>query len=361
MRKLYILHLSGKKRAFLYNTEKNPTSFKLRERGPKREGYRIFENIHLRDEFIVEDIQEQIFILFMTELVNAANDMLPNGIKDLDIIVTENGWSTRSIKVIYRWGDLEITNSRGQTHPIRGLYTSHGITYYRVDNKINMYGFSMFRDTYTRLEKRGSYCHSHVPGLYPSANLVCLGLSELKRKFFNRARPSATRFDAYRFMMYVDSFTRWESLEGGPHRQINHLYAHASESSTDNSSALSVDSIMSVIDKLDAKVLINGKNIEVPSNLISEAVHEAGIAIRTLYNSNSIRKEKWWLDFTETGTMGSRFIFRNKKVPIKIIAVPEEDDRYTESIFCGVNSGVVSELKRKFSRVLTDNSYIKKV
>lgn len=318
----------------------------------KYEGEKVFiiDNFMSKDEFIIDEIWEYDMHKLLSDTFNAAVMILPNGIKDIDISFYGNG--IKYIELIIRWGDVEITNTYEQVHPLLGMYTRCNLEYY--GGKIKMTRFNMFRDKYTKFERQQGYFHSHVSS---SSNIryfasVCLGNSNLRTTFMRRI---ATRnFDIYRLFMYIEAFIKWESLEGGPHFRLSNLYNNIGEKFNINSVA--IEDIISIVENMNMEIILKEYGVSVPSNTISEAIIDNTKFKKTLPTVDKVKKDNWWLDYNATSDpVESDVTFNGQKVMIEIIPNTEDDDKLAETVFCYPNGAIVNYLSNKFSSILKDN------
>ncbi len=134
---------------------------------------------------------------------------------------------------------MEVFNSKDEKHFIKGVYTKFTLNYHKIDNKYYLKHFKMFRDNYTAFELKEGYLFSHcipnessvIEDMIYIANThckfqdMCLGSSEL-----------AHITDTYKFLknidftdlfLIIDSFIRWESIEGIPYCYMFNIYGNS--------------------------------------------------------------------------------------------------------------------------------------
>lgn len=314
----------------------------------------VITDFHEEDVFSVDSILHRRILLFLTNICISAKQMLPNGMDDLDLLF--NHYSGRyDVNITTRWGDIEITNSNDQKHPILGIYTKASLSISR-SGTIVMKSFQILRDTYTSFEKYHGYIHSHVQSnsYVTSFNRVCIGDSDL-RMIFMRKRLSMKNFDVYRLLMYIDSFIRWESLEGGPYFKITGLYRKISTSIEED---IPSEVMIEVVNDMDIEILLHPHELKIPENLIAEAVIKNPNIKKTLPNSSSVKKDNWWNEYSEGNSITcSSTYFRGKNVVVNIIPTTEEHDTLTDTVFNSYNTSAVKQLSDKFTTILTDNTW----
>lgn len=314
----------------------------------------IVTDINTEDVFSTENLSHQRIVSFLTNICISAKQMLPNGMDDLDLSFDHYS-GEYNVQIVTRWGDIEITNSNDQKHPILGIYTEASLSIGRSGTVI-MKNFQILRDTYTNFEKTHGYIHSHVRGnsYVTTFNRVCIGNSDLGM-IFMRKRVSMKNFDVYRLLMYIDSFIRWESLEGGPYFKLTDLYGKISISVKED---IPSEVMMEVVNDMDIEILLTPYDLKIPENLIAEAVIKNPNIKKTLPNSSSVKKDKWWNEYSEDSSITcSSTYFRGKNIVINIIPTTEEHDALTDTVFNSYNTSTVKRLSNKFTTILTDNPW----
>lgn len=131
--------------------------------------------------------------------------------------------------IIIHYPQLTISNSKGSSHKIYDLFVKIPI---HIDGTImTPRGLRM---TFTKRDLLFSYIHSHLSALeYSGCNtfkLFCVGDSDftvltmqLNSAIRERETPNPMYMDSY--VHLLDNFLKYESLEGGPYKFINNLYA----------------------------------------------------------------------------------------------------------------------------------------
>jgi hypothetical protein len=139
--------------------------------------------------------------------------------EDFDIICVE----PEQFNVIIHYPEIEITNSLGMSHTIRDLY--FGVSIYFRD-KINILDFRIARTTFEEREYNGKYfyIYSHVDEeQYPEMLLrrrFCFGSTELKFFVDSAENSGISIFKIKQFFHYMNSYFKWESLEGIPFHKM---------------------------------------------------------------------------------------------------------------------------------------------
>lgn len=132
--------------------------------------------------------------------------------------------SDTSFILLIRFPEFVIKNSKNEQHTIRDLFVAVPLQKnYRV-KAIALYGT---RTTFTNDELSASYIHSHLPGGgFGSANSFCLGSGIIRESFLiaQGVDPSKDPLVYEMFFENLDSYVRWESIEGGPYRNIGNIH-----------------------------------------------------------------------------------------------------------------------------------------
>lgn len=134
--------------------------------------------------------------------------------------------------ILIHFPEFQIRNAHDDSHTIRDLYVILSPFFDLKDNlcfKKDLYGF---RTTLTELELYSGYQHSHLPSrgnyLYRFKELqydtkFCLGSSEVVDLLL---MLNSTEFDSNLFELFLltlDSYVKWESLDGGPYIKISNI------------------------------------------------------------------------------------------------------------------------------------------
>lgn len=125
------------------------------------------------------------------------------------------------LEFIYLHDDFDITNSRNEIYTIKGLASTWNYTL--IGRNVTYDNVKGFRTKVTDLESghRG-YRHSHLRAnqMYDHT-AYCLGTSDVSSR--KRSHTAIEDLDILYDVVIMDSFVRWESLEGGPHTQIQNI------------------------------------------------------------------------------------------------------------------------------------------
>lgn len=114
--------------------------------------------------------------------------------------------------------EITIINSNNNSHEIKDLY----IYFQFITKTLKFYNsfFQGFRTTVTQSELSTDYGHSHLGGLNGSS--FCMGEGPIKLIIIDLYREyNSQLFEA--FLLNLDEYLKWESLEGTPHRYLEKL------------------------------------------------------------------------------------------------------------------------------------------
>jgi hypothetical protein len=180
------------------------------------------------------------------------SDIVANNIYDKCDVYDNNAiffgsmLSSHYVNVSFIHEDFVITNSKGYRYYIKGLIST--IVYCSTSSdSIFIRGFKGARTKATYIDVKYRYKHSHLSSGMSQCN-YCLGMSELNDMQVRNI--TINELDILYDLMVLDSFVKWESLEGGPYIPINHLFYLDSISESNNSVIITEE----LIDKLDIKL-----------------------------------------------------------------------------------------------------------
>jgi len=149
-----------------------------------------------------------------------------------DTFMLPDGMALTEIRVVLHYPEITIRNERGATHLIRDLFVSFFVTW--DENDLNADPIFRFvngsRSTYTLLEYWSNFVHSHLfsRSLADSSqgkldfDDFCVGSSDMMSTMSLLCENySDEMFELLIFQ--IENFVSWESLEGGPYRQIAYI------------------------------------------------------------------------------------------------------------------------------------------
>lgn len=288
---------------------------------------------------------------------------------DLDRLDVEFILDELKINIITFHGDIEISNSRGERHLLKGLYSKFRMYYCNIYERYVTTDFSMFRDTFSTFEIAGNdYMHSHCP-TYTSHiddnkvriaienerfTGVCLGTSELGT-LLNQKYNDISDIDFTTIFMHIDTFIRWESLEGGPHRIMYQTYSKQFGIRVDTE-VKNIDVILeSLIRSGKLKTNMNGILLNVDNNSISEICEQLDFLKRDKSALNCVYvpdKKKKYEDMEDSFLLSNVF-FNGDYVTVNCNKLlPGEYDEYILSIFNNIDNDILSEITKTLNNIL---------
>jgi len=156
-------------------------------------------------------------------------------------------WSwNKKDEILVHFPAFTISNSKGERHDIKDLYIK--LTYRHINKTFDGY-INGARTSITKSELNGNYAHSHLPSI--TENNVgtfsdfCLGRSTLSMLLSdlvtlemveNKLEDIKLRFMLV--LMEIENYLQWESLEGGPYRQISNINSGELKSLTHSDSRM---------------------------------------------------------------------------------------------------------------------------
>jgi hypothetical protein len=147
--------------------------------------------------------------------------------QDFDICQINGG----AYGLVLRWPFIEITNRNGQRHSIKDMLV--GLPF-NSPKKEDMFMSSSFdlgiyggRGTLTPAEYRSNYRHSHLGRGVIGMSAFCTGLDDINVSWTDLKMISSDK-DGFKmhlesFLHQINSFIRYESLEGVPYVRMNSI------------------------------------------------------------------------------------------------------------------------------------------
>jgi hypothetical protein len=285
------------------------------------------------------------------------------------------------VKVHYP--SLTIENSTGQSHIIKDLYVKYGLDLNQGSQTVKLETHLQgMRATRSIEEWSSGYIHSHLPSNkngWSSFSDFCMGkatnpLPALMNEMNMSMLVDEEWLDTYElFMMQLDTYVRWESLEGGPYRKIGQIALNDSDNKETkwlNTLTLTLDYIR----RLDEPVIdychsgVNMVSLELTNKslvreLCNKYTQEPGLIDDDGNHSPFIieatnKKYKYWRGISET----QRGLFLNtrfKGLRIKChIERPPIENKHDNTFQQGVASNeevafVIKKIKVKLEQVIT--------
>jgi hypothetical protein len=157
-----------------------------------------------------------------------------------------------TVNVAFVHDDFCITNSKEYKYYIKGLMSI--LTYSNNEStSIGLQSITGGKVKATYIDTLFNYKHSHLhSGL--DISTYCLGVSEIADRRFRNV--NINDLDIFYDLMIVDSFVKWESLEGGPYYTVYSLYTRIDINDNTAPVILTED----LIDMLDIKLSYNSSS-----------------------------------------------------------------------------------------------------
>ena len=122
--------------------------------------------------------------------------------------------------------EIIITNSTKKSHVITDLYVKFSFDYL---GRLH-YSFKINRGSYSDQEWYSNYKHSHTSGSFPDEidyfSGPCLGRGPINSTIAilkNATLESFSELEIVQFLILMDDFLKWESLEGVPYNYIRNI------------------------------------------------------------------------------------------------------------------------------------------
>lgn len=129
-----------------------------------------------------------------------------------------NRWVYMNGNVYIHYPTLEIKNSLGQTHTIHDL-----VIRFSLQNDTVICGLQGMRYSWTPEELSNYYSHSHLNIRIEKFQDFCLGGGSNFKTFFDNLQKVNSTEEFELFLIQLESYLSWESLEGTPYISISKL------------------------------------------------------------------------------------------------------------------------------------------
>jgi len=336
----------------------------------KREGYNhwsIHPDLEIDDEkhIIIQSIdpeQDEVDLQMMRlnrnlsvmEGVVRDHYLTFNTFDNLDIKYVLRQGKYDYFEVITYHGDLIVSNSKGQTRPIKGMYSKMKYICYSKSNLVRFSNFQMFRDRYLSTSDR---CHPHVASSHDGRfSGICLGTADIKNQM--RTGRSASRVDHYENLLYIDSFIRWESLEGGPYGRMVDFYSPYKGEIINYNTAM-VSKVISELPQKNLDLAISTERLEIDRGQISDLLIGIEGIKKNTFDSREFRENL--VELTPvTRKETSNVYFRGEKIDIHI-GITEEDRnviiKCAKTVYDQINDRMVTAITNRINNIINTYFY----
>lgn len=147
---------------------------------------------------------------------------------DFVILPSNSGTVKFELYLAIKYNEVEIINSKGESHIIRDLFLFLRIKKRRIEDHLYIDNVLGSRMTLTNLEEELGYLHSH---LRTNRNFISANYWKIPGEFcFGGAEINSTLDSLYvsfnremfsLLLVLLDGFVAWESLEGVPYINLN--------------------------------------------------------------------------------------------------------------------------------------------
>lgn len=174
------------------------------------------------------------------------------------------GEDAKQVELIIHFPLIEITNSEKRKHIIQDLYVAIPMAWKGDAGYING-GIEGIRATLTPEEAFSGYSHSHLPSYQrkqPDWAEFCLGSGKGPMYSAINSLVMLEDWDLLKFevlLMQLDKYVRWESLEGGPYRQIKEIAFPAEPTNFNRISTIDTSRLLKLYKKKEIELPFNYK------------------------------------------------------------------------------------------------------
>lgn len=283
------------------------------------------------------DIQYEVMAKFTTH-TNAYGHNSTLNIEEVETILVKN------VSIVIRFPEFDITNSKGETHKIKELFTCTKVdllnenhTYRTNPNFHSLYGQ---RTKYQPAEIETGYQHSHLSSSNLRSAKDFIGTLEYNRFCMGDGDVPILAallnggYDEANFTimaMNINDYVKWESIEGGPHIKMEGVLSKTlSVPEINPNSRRAFFQYMQQMIKAGSRTLnLNWKHTALGYKLVDDELFENCLLE---FKTNATNNTGYWLNKDNTGayfldrarsTVGagikhSYVSFRNTKVMFEI-------------------------------------------
>lgn len=176
--------------------------------------------------------------------------------------ITDGGGGLADKTLLIHFPEVEIKNSKGNSHLIRDLYIAN-----RLNNNYSISSGTIYgmRTTLTQAEENSSYVHSHLSSSgFSNFSAFCTGSGIIDENLtlIMNTNPSERKFAYEIYFESLVAFVAWESIEGGPYRRIGQIRSRGSYAPTPHRfnvrrSSSTIRDLMPVLKNNNFKIPIN--------------------------------------------------------------------------------------------------------
>ena len=285
------------------------------------------------------------------------------GTQTIDLYGDDYVWlDSDRLTITIHYPERIIKNSAEMEHKLKDIY---------VRITLRPFSLSIGRATFTPEEYGYSYVHSHVssdvrnrPNNYWTE--ICTGDSPLTRRISDiYSKGQLIMKDFRQFLLLIDEFLKWESVEGGPYRYIADLPKYG-KSSTPISKPRYEDiyytQIIQCLDTIDYqsvlefgiyKIKLTESSVNLIDNMLSKLVKKTELYIR--HNGNSYGGLTLQIDDKNLGYLD--YGFKGRDIPIKIESDKDKVIDYEKKVHIDILKEVVLKIENNLTNHLIDYKY----
>ena len=257
--------------------------------------------------------------------------------------------------VIIKHGDIEIKNEYNEFTLLKGVYTK--TSFMSNIKRTKFRDISIFRDTFNEIEAKLQYVHSHghrinILNSRPynkGFSSMCLGTAAITK--FKRGRKHQ---DMFMYLAYLDSFLRWESLDGGPYIKIHELY-HLACGNKFEIKNVDIDDIIYKNAENITAFIDNKGEISASSDIVNHIEDEN---LKCVSKSGHVMSEDGWhvnhiIDSETPRIFDPSVKFKGEDIKIRIIDYDNSKmKKYVQSCFNHVPQDIGNEITKRVNQIL---------
>jgi len=281
--------------------------------------------------------------------------------------------SSYTVQLIIYYPELKITNEHEMSHIMTDCYITHkfefdrGHIYYRK--------LKLFRGTYSVGEYNNNYMFSHTSRSYFGTNTgsFCFGDTEIKDLYYAYS-DGMTIFQIIPFILTIEQYFQWESLDGGPYRRMSAIKNYNivnQEVNSYHNEIITNDCYNEVLEKIDnfrydlndSNISLNNESKTLIKDILSNYINLKGyndLIGREINDNFGQIQEFTKEDIKDANRNMSKvdFKFKGKTLNSKVVKTKSSDDisklneLYPLTIYPQLVNKIVNRLQTEFKEYI---------
>jgi len=176
----------------------------------------------------------------------------------LDSTYGQDKWDTYNNSIVIHFTDFYITNGQSKNY-MKDLYV---LLSFNMGDKQQTIDLEGIRATVSPMEFIKSYGHSHLSNGCFCKGHFCLGSGPISQTKY-LLMPGDYTEDIFQLFLYqLNDYVKWESIQGGPYRRINSIYANTK---VNYAKSINLDHAYKqfIANKCKFEIIVNNNSVDV--------------------------------------------------------------------------------------------------